>query len=153
MTWKPLPARSKEDSPSDLGVSLDRLSESFGAPPSAVLRIVFARWEEVVGEALAIHAKPVLIRHGTLLIAVDEPCWATEVKWLAAELLDKLATTAGEPVASRVEVRVHRSGRGDPPGEQRSGKMGLSSGSATQATNAVSSGRPGQSARKPDLKG
>jgi predicted nucleic acid-binding Zn ribbon protein len=84
-----------------------RLSESLGryrTPLSLVLDV----WRDVVGESVAGHAKPVAVRQGTLVVDVDDPVWATQLRWLGNDLLGKLAEAVGSPVAERVEIRVGR---------------------------------------------
>ncbi|MGH9072745.1 MAG: DciA family protein [Acidimicrobiales bacterium] len=105
-TWRRLPVPRRDEDPRPLSSSLDSLARSLGAPPPRALDAVFARWEDVVGPALAAHAHPVSARDGTLVVIVDHPSWATEVRWLGAGLLDRLGEVAGTPVASRIEVRV-----------------------------------------------
>jgi hypothetical protein len=41
-----------------------------------------------------------------LVIAVDEPGWATQLRYLESDLLGRLAGALGEGVVERVEVRV-----------------------------------------------
>ena len=48
---------------------------------------VFGRWEDVVGEHVAAHARPVALDDGRLLVEVDEPGWATQLRYLEAESL------------------------------------------------------------------
>lgn len=105
MTWRPLPG-GEDHRPELLGRSLDRLARSLGAPPARVLSCVFANWTEIVGERVANHSHPVSIRDGTLVIAASDPAWASELRWLAPELLERLAQVTGEPVASRIQVRL-----------------------------------------------
>ncbi|MGH9069568.1 MAG: DciA family protein [Acidimicrobiales bacterium] len=106
MSWKPLRQPPAEKDPAPLSRSLDRLSQSLGAPSAEVLRVVFASWDDLVGAALAAHARPLSIRDGALVVVVDHPSWATEVRWLGPELLARLTEAAGEQVAGRIEVRV-----------------------------------------------
>ncbi|CAN5206392.1 hypothetical protein BH24ACT1_BH24ACT1_04040 [soil metagenome] len=91
-----------------MGASLDRLSASFGGPPAGVLTAVFASWDDVVGEGVAAHARPRSLRHGVLVVVVDDPAWATQLRWLEADLLTRLATVAGEGVVTEIQVRVSR---------------------------------------------
>ena len=80
---------------------------------------VFGRWDEAVGPALAANVRPVRLEHGALLVEVDDPAWATQVRFLADDLRRRLRDVAGVDVAS-IEVRVRRprgadaAGRGDP---------------------------------------
>ncbi|MGH9131658.1 MAG: DciA family protein [Acidimicrobiales bacterium] len=101
-----MPTQPDGEEPAGLGASLDRLSRSLGAPSARVIQTVFSRWDEVVGEALAANAKPCALRNGVLTVEVSDPVWASEVRWMATELLDRLAAVAGEAVAGELQVRV-----------------------------------------------
>lgn len=84
-----------------------RLSEAGPAQLSAV----FSRWEEVAGPVLSRHVRPVRISGGVLVVAADHPAWATEVRALAASLLERVGEMAGE-VPDRLEVTVRRPDEG-----------------------------------------
>lgn len=66
---------------------------------------VFGRWEEVVGEALAAHVQPVKLDGTTLVVQVDDPAWATQLKFLEATLKQRLVEVAGATI-ERIDVRV-----------------------------------------------
>ncbi len=91
-----------------MGASLNRLSASFGGPPAGVLTAVFASWDDVVGEGVAAHARPRSLRHGVLVVMVDDPVWATQLRWLESDLLARLASVAGEGTVTEIQVRVRR---------------------------------------------
>lgn len=113
MTWRPLPGRRQEEDPKPLRASLDRLARRVGAPETSALTTVFAHWEDAVGPAIADHAQPLSLHGTTLVVGVDEAGWATQLRYLSAEVLGRLAAAAGGPVAERLEVRVNRpKGRG-----------------------------------------
>jgi predicted nucleic acid-binding Zn ribbon protein len=81
-----------------------------GTPAGAtasVLGGVFGRWEEAVGTAVAAHVQPVRLTGTTLLVEVDDPAWATQLKFLENTLRARLAEVAGATVEV-VEVRVSR---------------------------------------------
>jgi predicted nucleic acid-binding Zn ribbon protein len=71
-----------------------------------VLTAVFSRWEELVGPAVAAHARPLSLSRRRLVIGADHPGWATELRYLAPELLRRLAAAAGPGQIERVEVKV-----------------------------------------------
>lgn len=81
-----------------------------------MLDAVFGRWEEVVGAVMAAHSRPLSIRGATLVVAVEEPGWATELRYLAPSILARVADLAGPGAADRLEVRVKPGPavRGDP---------------------------------------
>ena len=94
-----------------MGASLDRVAASLGVPRASTLSTVFAAWPELVGESVASHARPRSLRDGTLVVAVDEPAWATQLRWLEADLLTRLAEVLGPDQVARIEVRVATPGR------------------------------------------
>ena len=108
-TWRPAGTRS--DDPRRLEESLNRVADSLGAPKPGVLGTVFSRWNAAVGPAVAAHARPVSLSGDVLVVAVDEPAWATQLRFLEADVLARLEQAAGEPVAARIEVRVAAPGR------------------------------------------
>ncbi|HEX2039671.1 MAG TPA: DUF721 domain-containing protein [Acidimicrobiales bacterium] len=99
MTWRPL-AKPGGSDPRPLADSLAR----YRTPLAAVLD----RWADVVGPDVAAHARPLSLKEGTLVVVVDDPTWASQLRWLGADLLRRLAEAAGSPVADRLEVRVGR---------------------------------------------
>jgi hypothetical protein len=40
------------------------------------------------------------------VVAVDEPAWATQLRWLEADLLARLNDVLGPGQVARIEVRV-----------------------------------------------
>jgi predicted nucleic acid-binding Zn ribbon protein len=106
MTWRPLPRPSGEDRPHELAKSLDQVARSIGAPPADALAIVFSRWEDVVGAGIAAHSRPISLRQSTLVVSVDHPAWATQLRYLGSSILGRITEAVGHEVASRLEVRV-----------------------------------------------
>ena len=103
-TWRPMATGA--DAPEPLSSALDRLSKRLGGPPSAVLRTIFGRWEELVGPAVAAHVRPVALRGKVLLVAADAPAWATQMAWLGPDLARKVNEDLGASVVTSVETRV-----------------------------------------------
>jgi predicted nucleic acid-binding Zn ribbon protein len=68
---------------------------------------VFGRWEEAVGAAVATHVQPVKLDGSVLVVEVDDPAWATQIRFLEATLRERLREVAGASV-ERLEVRVSR---------------------------------------------
>lgn len=69
---------------------------------------LFAGWEEIVGPAIADHVKPVRLDAESLVVTVDHPAWATQVRHMGDELLDQVAAATGTPRAGRLDVRIRR---------------------------------------------
>ena len=91
-----------------LSAGIDRLLRSFRQGDRATTVTVFSRWTELVGEAVAQHVRPLKLDRGVLVVQVDDPAWATQMKFLERDLLDRL-TAAGSGPVERVEIRVKKS--------------------------------------------
>lgn len=96
------------EDPPPIGDGLDRVLRGLGTPGVAASRTVFGAWEELVGAAVAAHVRPVSLDRGCLLVAVDDPGWATRFRYEHAGLLERIAAQLGEGVVTRLEVQVRR---------------------------------------------
>jgi predicted nucleic acid-binding Zn ribbon protein len=85
--------------------SLDSIMRSLRGTDRIQIGGVFGRWDDAVGEGVAAHVRPVRLDHGVLTVEVDDPAWATQVRFLTGTIIDRLAEVAGVTV-DRVEVRV-----------------------------------------------
>lgn len=83
-------------------------SATHGSVSSSTLGGVFGRWDEAVGPGVAAHAQPVKLDGARLVVEVDDPAWATQLKFLERELRARLAEVAGAHV-EQFEIRVRRS--------------------------------------------
>ncbi len=104
MPWEPL--RDEDALPARVGDDLDVLVRRFGVPAGASASAVFTRWADAVGAAVAAHAQPLALRGTTLVVGVDGPAYATQLRMLSAQLLARLAEIAGPGVIEAVDVRV-----------------------------------------------
>jgi len=102
------------DEPIRLGDSLHEVvrelrpehgSRAAASAPAAAIGGVFGRWETAVGPAVAAHVQPVKLDGTTLVVQVDDPAWATQLRFLEADLRTRLAEVAGA-VVERIDVRV-----------------------------------------------
>ncbi len=93
--------------PVTLQSQLNRLLSSLGSDDAASVHGVFGAWSNLVGDAVATHVQPVKLNGSVLLVEVDDPHWATEMKFLEASLCSKLSHLTTTPVTS-LEVRVKR---------------------------------------------
>ncbi|GDX13956.1 MAG: DciA family protein [Ilumatobacteraceae bacterium] len=93
--------------PVTLQSQLNRLLASLGSDDAASVHGVFGAWNSLVGDAVAAHVQPIKLEGSALLVEVDDPHWATEMKFLEASLCTKLSQLTTTPVTS-LEVRVKR---------------------------------------------
>ena len=66
---------------------------------------VIADWERIVGPSIAANARAVASEGTTLVIAVEDPAWATQLRWMEAEILGRLAEELGARF-ERLTIRV-----------------------------------------------
>jgi predicted nucleic acid-binding Zn ribbon protein len=94
------------DEPVPLEESLDAVVRSLRGAGARATAGVFGQWEDAVGPVVAAHARPALLDDGRLVIDVDQPGWATQLRYLEAELLTRLAAVAGPGAIRTIDVRV-----------------------------------------------
>jgi|FLOH01.1.fsa_nt_gi predicted nucleic acid-binding Zn ribbon protein len=95
--------------PVPISSSLDGVMRSLRGPTRQAVGGLFGRWNEAVGDQVAQHVKPVKLDGGVLVVEVDDPAWATQVKFLSVMITERLQTVANVAV-ERIEVRVERRG-------------------------------------------
>ncbi|HEY7043346.1 MAG TPA: DUF721 domain-containing protein [Nocardioidaceae bacterium] len=96
------------DEPRPLQESVDQLVRSLRGTSARTLAGVFASWDDAVGPQIAAHAQPASLVDGCLIVDVDHPTWATELRYLEHDVLERLRTVAGVDGVVRIEVRVRR---------------------------------------------
>jgi len=96
-----------EEGPSPLSRSLGRLIGRMTPQVANAFSVVGDHWEELVGDELAAHSRPIRLEDGTLTITTEGGAYATALKmsWAAIQAgIDSL----GIPVPTRISVTVER---------------------------------------------
>jgi predicted nucleic acid-binding Zn ribbon protein len=88
-----------------LGPTLERLGPK-NLMVEAKLRKV---WPAVVGPDVAAHAKPGRLRGSTLVVFVSSDTWATEFRYLADVVREKLNARLGAETVTEITVSKRRS--------------------------------------------
>ncbi|HVM52358.1 MAG TPA: DUF721 domain-containing protein [Acidimicrobiales bacterium] len=94
--WRPL---DEDRGPRRIGESLEGV-----VPGGRTFTRLLAAWGDLVGDGLAGHTRPAALHGTTLVVAVDDPAWATQLRYLEADLLARIAESAG--AGSVTELRV-----------------------------------------------
>lgn len=119
-TWVPSGQNPSQREPRKVSESLDRIAKRLGGPSSGAASSVFSRWDELVGPDIAGHARPVSLHAGILVLAVDHPAWATQLRYMTADLLTRIgAVTAGAEVR---EIHLRVTGEPGPEAPFRRGR-------------------------------
>ena len=78
-----------------------RLAAAAGGPTAWPMGGVFGRWDEAVGDAVAAHVQPVRLDGDQLVVEVDDPAWATQLRFLEADVEQRLAAKLPAPRSTR----------------------------------------------------
>ncbi len=68
-------------------------------------------WEEVVGQPIAAHAKPLRIKQKRLRVRVSDPIWYQELTFMAEDIRERLNGILGRNAIEKIEFCV--GGRND----------------------------------------
>lgn len=93
--------------PIPISQSLDGVVRSLRGPSRQAVGGLFGKWRDAVGEQVAEHVRPLKLDGRVLLVEVDDPAWATQVKFLSTMIIERLLDVAGVEI-ERIEVRVDR---------------------------------------------
>ena len=99
-------ARYAGDEPVPLSAALAKVGKELGLAPGDAHGTLDARWSEVMGADVAVHARLVSVRDGTLTVTVDDPIWATQLRYLEPAIVTRATALLGPGIVTRVKVRV-----------------------------------------------
>ncbi len=90
--------------PLQIGESLKSVVANFGSRGRAM--DLHERWADAVGEMIAAHSQPQRFEAGRLTVVVDDPAWATELRYQSERILAALnAESTAAPIAE-LSLRV-----------------------------------------------
>jgi predicted nucleic acid-binding Zn ribbon protein len=93
-----------ERDPQPLGRIASRIALERGWSGRLTTGQLFNRWNAIVGEEIAEHARPVELKDGELTVQADSTAWATQLRLLQKQLLVKIASGVGNDVVRRLKV-------------------------------------------------
>ncbi len=99
-------ARGQGDDPLPLREALADVGASLGLPDPDQLTALLDAWPDIVGPAIARHALVRSLRDGVLVVAVDEPAFATQVRYLETHVRDHATRLVGAGVVRQLKVVV-----------------------------------------------
>nr|WP_281892141.1 DciA family protein [Phytohabitans aurantiacus] len=90
--------------PQKFGDVLGRLVKARGWQGPTAEATVFGAWERVVGPDVAKHSRPVKLDNGELTVEAESTAWATQLRLLAASLLQRIAGEVGHDVVRKLHI-------------------------------------------------
>ena len=73
-----------------------------------MLTAIAANWRDVVGDDVAQRCAPVALDGPRLIVRVDDPAWATQMRLLTTQILDRLHRIDGAERVTGIDVRAGR---------------------------------------------
>ena len=83
-------SRRFRDGPKPVGFGVERVMKHMAAPQTSIVEAVFSKWEDLVGDVIGAHSKPAGISDGVLTVEVENQAWASEMQWMAEELVRQI---------------------------------------------------------------
>ncbi|MHA7154390.1 DUF721 domain-containing protein [Arthrobacter sp. TMN-50] len=90
--------------PEDLGNVFNRLLSERGWKSPVAVGSVLARWDELVGQEIALHCRPESFDGNTVLVRCDSTAWATQLRLIGPMLIQKFDAELGSGVVTRISV-------------------------------------------------
>jgi predicted nucleic acid-binding Zn ribbon protein len=101
--------RGPDFGPQPVSESIAKVLGRIGASPSPqTMELLFSRWDEVAGPALAGHLRPMRLQDSVLVVGADHPAWATRARMESERLLSRIREL-GDSTITRIEVVMQRS--------------------------------------------
>jgi predicted nucleic acid-binding Zn ribbon protein len=86
--------------------SVAAVSREFGLVDPDTFLALENLWRELVGDNLARHSSVRSLQRGECVVTVDGPQWATPIRYLERDLLDRSETRFGAGVVTSLRVVV-----------------------------------------------
>ena len=102
------PHLTRVEGPTELSGMLARLTRRPGWGERLGAARLDAAWDDIVGEDLAAHCEPVRIAGGVLAVRASNNVWATQLRYLSGELVERARTVLGPGSVREVTITVGR---------------------------------------------
>jgi len=89
-----------------VGSAIQEYLEKGGLSRIAQFRLMADVWDDVVGEEVAMHCRPLRLDGDDLVIEVDHRGWITELSFRQQVILQGLQERVGRAVARRLKVTL-----------------------------------------------
>jgi len=109
MAWEPLPGTTESMKP--VGSALSHLHKTLGLARPDTLRLLEEHWVALVGTQLAPRCTIESVRHGELVVAVDDAAIAEHLRWSARDLVAAANAVCGGGVLESLSVKVRPASR------------------------------------------
>jgi predicted nucleic acid-binding Zn ribbon protein len=102
------PHLTRVEGPTLLSGELGRLLRRPGWDERLGAARISAAWEDIVGPALTAHCEPVRLAGRVLVVRAATPAWATQLRYLTLQLLERTQAILGAGSVREVSIVVGR---------------------------------------------
>jgi len=113
------PTLRRVTGPTPIGAEVDRMLRRPGWGERLGAGRVAAHWEEIVGPELANRCEPVRLAGRVLVVRAESAAWATQLRYLSGQLLERLAGVISDTTVHEIRVIVGRLGEFQDDGSAR----------------------------------
>ncbi|MFH0798647.1 MAG: DUF721 domain-containing protein [Pseudomonadota bacterium] len=85
--------REKRKAPVGISQIVGRTTNRLGLKEGIASHRIMDRWEDIVGEGVASHARPARMHRGTLVVRVESSPWMQELSFMKVTLVEQLKRT------------------------------------------------------------
>jgi predicted nucleic acid-binding Zn ribbon protein len=123
------PTLTRVEGPTALAGELARLTRRPGWNERLGAARVWAAWEDIVGPELIAHCEPVRLAGRVLAVRAATPAWATQLRYLTGQLIERSDSVLGPGSVREVRIVVGRL-EGQPDGRAGAGTVDRPDGSS-----------------------
>lgn len=91
--------------PQPLARALERLVEEQGWQDQSAVAVLMGEWDQIVGNDIAEHVRPVSFADGELSLEADSTAWATQLRLLLPQVHRAVDERVGPGVVTAIRVR------------------------------------------------
>jgi predicted nucleic acid-binding Zn ribbon protein len=89
-----------------LSTTIAKILKSRGLESGLSEYKVFGNWEKTVGEVIALHAHPAMVRGKKLTLIVDSPAWMQQLSLMKPELIKKMNRDLGKESIREITLKL-----------------------------------------------
>lgn len=97
-------ARPDPRDPQGIELVLRRVLGDLGWSAGVSAGRVLEEWDEIVGEQVARHCRPVSLEDGVLVVSADSSAWATQLRLITPQLITTIEEHVGAHVITELKV-------------------------------------------------
>lgn len=94
------------EDPVRISGTLGALARSWGMDSPAETARLFASWERIVGPEVAARCTPTSLKGGVLKVRTDSSIWASEFRYLSADVVRRINSVLGQEIVRQVKPWV-----------------------------------------------